>query len=88
MGGWLWPGASGRSRERGWGGRGSWSAPGWRSLLSQPPVISQTSVPNPGVAKLSLPVWDERQQRGLAAPHPPRRPGEAGRLGEVLGHRE
>lgn len=85
VGGRLWPGAPGGSRVRDRGGRGGWSAPGWRSLLSQPPVSSQTSVPNPRVAKLSLPVWDERQQQGLAAPGPPRRSRAAGRLGEVPG---
>lgn len=61
-----WPGVSSGEWTEGPGREGSQSAPGRRSLVSQPPVSSQTSGPNPRVAKLSLPVWDERRQPALA----------------------
>lgn len=57
-----WPGISSGEWTEGQAREGSQSAPGRRSLLSQPPAGSQTSGPNPRVAKLSLPVWDERRQ--------------------------
>lgn len=84
MGGWLWLVGPGGSGVRGRGGRGGWSAPGWRSLLSQPPVSLQTSVPNPGVARLSLPVWDERQRQGLAVLALHRGPGKRAGWGRCM----
>lgn len=76
-----WPGVSSGEWTEGPGRGGSQAAPGRRSLLSQPPASSQTSGPNPRVAKPSLPVWDERRQPALAAPGPSLSPPGGGGLG-------
>lgn len=75
------PGSSGGRGVRGGGRIGG--CPSWKEVAAFPAprkladICSESLSP---VAQLSLPVWDKRQQWGLEAPRPPRRPWKVDRL--------
>ena len=77
----LWPRSPGGSGVR--PGEGQAAGQPWMEVTAFPAPCELADIcsksPSP-VAKLRLPVWDERQQRGLVAPSPPRRPWEVSRL--------
>ena len=67
------------------GGGGTGGHQPWKEIAAFPAPRKLADIcsesPSP-VAQLSLPVWDERQRWGLAAPRPPRRPWEVDSLND------